>query len=436
MTTDREGGPDPLGRVDPAALGRLASAGGVERTDAVVVCGAGPTGLVAALTLARAGVPVLVLEKGEGLSAESRASTFHPPTLELLDELDLAGPVVASGLRAPTTQFRDRRAGPVATFDLGVLADLTPFPFRIQLEQDKFTALALAGPVADPALPMEVRFGHRVHGVVGQDEHGVRLLVGTADGFTEFRCPWVVAADGAHSPVRTSLGVEMLGETYPERFLVVSIGDELADLLPDLDLVNYVADPEEWLVLLRTPDHWRVLFPVRTEDPDAELTPAALGRRLDGLLDAAGGTDGTGQRSPRDWEILSASLYEVSRRVAATMRVGRVLLAGDAAHQNSPLGGMGMNSGIQDAVSCGRRLAAVIGGAPDSLLDEYDERRRRVAVEFVQADAHANWLALREADPDRRAALQADLRAVAGNEERHRERMRRTAMLDAVRGSL
>ena len=78
----------------------------------------------------------------------------------------------------------------------------------------------------------------------------------------------------------------------------------------------------------------------------------------------------------------------------------------------------------------------MIGGAPDSLLDEYDERRRRVAVEFVQADAHANWLALREADPDRRAALQADLRAVAGNEERHRERMRRTAMLDAVRGSL
>ena len=218
--------------------------------------------------------------------------------------------------------------------------------------------------MANPALPMEVRFGHRVHGVVGQDEHGVRLLVGTADGFTEFRCPWVVAADGAHSPVRTSLGVEMLGETYPERFLVVSIGDELGDLFPDLDLVNYVADPEEWLVLLRTPDHWRVLFPVRTEDPDAELTPAAVGRRLDGLLDAAGGTDGTGQRSPRDWEILSASLYEVSRRVAATMRVGRVLLAGDAAHQNSPLGGMGMNSGIQDAVSCGRRLAAVIGAPP------------------------------------------------------------------------
>ena len=150
MTTDREGGPDPLGRVDPAVLGRLASAGGVERTDAVVVCGAGPTGLVAALTLARAGVPVLVLEKGEGLSAESRASTFHPPTLELLDELDLAGPVVASGLRAPTTQFRDRRAGPVATFDLGVLADLTPFPFRIQLEQDKFTAAGPGRPGGGP----------------------------------------------------------------------------------------------------------------------------------------------------------------------------------------------------------------------------------------------------------------------------------------------
>ena len=433
MTTDRvgagAGGPDPRGRVD---LADLPAAGRVEETDAVIVCGAGPTGLVAALTLARAGVPVVVLEKGDGLSGESRASTFHPPTLELLDELGLAEPVVAAGLRAPTTQFRDRATGPVATFDLGVLADDTDFPFRVQLEQDKFTALAMEGPVRQGGLPMEVRFGWRSHAVLGQDDSGVRLLVGTADGFVEMWAPWMVAADGAHSSVRTSLGVDLVGETYPERFLVVSVADELRDLLGDLDLVNYVADPDEWLVLLRTPDHWRVLFPVRTDDPEAELAPDALRRRLDAIIPVPA----DGGSVERDWDVLDASLYVVSRRVAERMRVGRVLLAGDAAHQNSPLGGMGMNSGIQDAVSCGRRLATVLDGGPETLLDEYDANRRRVAVDYVQADAHANWLALREADPERRAALQADLRAVAADPVRHRERMQRTAMLDAVRGSL
>lgn len=134
--------------------------------------------------------------------------------------------------------------------------------------------------------------------------------------------------------------------------------------------------------------------------------------------------------------MIAASLYIVSRRVAERMRVGRVLMAGDAAHQNSPLGGMGMNSGIQDAVSCGRRLARVVHGEPDALLDEYDANRRRVATDYVQADAHANWLALREPDEERRSALQAELRAIAADPARHRERVARSAMLDAVRDSL
>lgn len=421
-TTDRSGRPAPLRRIEAGES--IPPAERIEVTDRVVICGAGPTGLCAALTLARAGVPCLVVEKGSELSAESRASTFHPPTLELLDDLGLADDVIGAGLRAPTTQFRDRALGPIATFDLGALADLTPFPFRIQLEQNKLAALALDRLRTDHGAQCEIRFDHRAHGIVERSPDDETVLIGTADGYFGIRAPWVIGADGAHSPVRESLGITLDGETYPEEFLVVSVDEALDDHLPDLSFVNYVADPAEWLVLLRTPDHWRVLFPVQ------------------GQLDALGSDDGVQgllrgiADLGRPWRVLQWSRYVVSRRVASRMRDRRVLLAGDAGHQNSPLGGMGMNSGIQDAVSAARRLTRVIGGEPDALLDEYDVNRRRVAVEYVQTDSHANWLALREPDPERRAELQAELRAVAADPTRHRERVMRGAMLDAVRDSL
>lgn len=407
-----------------------------ERLERVVVVGAGPVGMCTALSLGRAGVPVTVLEKGPALATESRASTFHPPTLELLDELGVVDEVIARGLKAPRTQFRDRTLGPIATFDLGALADETPYPFRIQLEQNKLAALVLET-IRDEAaigeIDVDVRFSWRVHAVLDPATTAAtdraRLLCGTESGFVELTADWIIGCDGAHSPVRETLGVELLGDTYPERFLVASVDEDIEALVGDVEYVNYVADPDEWLVLLRTPDHWRVLLPVDQVDaerPDGDFTERDVQQRLVGVADPG-----------RPWRIEQWSLYVVRRAVAESMVVGRVLLAGDAAHQNSPLGGMGMNSGIQDGIAAARRLSRIWNGeAGPEILDDYDSLRRRVATEYVQADSHANWLALRESDPQRRAELQAELAATAEDPELHRGKVARSAMLDAIRTSL
>jgi 3-(3-hydroxy-phenyl)propionate hydroxylase len=378
--------------------------------------------MTAAAALAREGLPVVLVEQSPRPQPDWRASTFHAATLELLETIDITGPMHAEGLVVPTYQFRDRRDGLVAEFDFRLLADETRFPYRLQLNQQHLVRM-LAGRLRDDPR-VRLRFGTRLTGLTITAD-GVRLALAGPDGETEQLASYVIGADGPRSAVRGALGVAFEGFTYPERFAITSTSVDLQELLPDLGHVNYVADPQEWLFILRTPESWRVVWPV-PESLSAE--EASHPDRLQSQLQRVA-------PYPPGYPVIDHQLYNVHQRVAAAFRVGPVLLAGDAAHINSPIGGVGLNSGIHDAVDAARRLGR-IGRGPDVDVDaelaEYDRLRRAVAVEYVQADTQRNTDRLRETDDAVRRRHQDDMRAIAADPDRARAYIRRVSLLESV----
>ena len=246
----------------------------------VIIAGAGPCGSVLALYLAQHDIPVLLLEKSEQLPRDLRASTFHPPTLEMLDELGVAATMIEQGLIADRYQYRDRRSGEVAEFRMELIADETAFPFRLQLEQYEMTRILNQRLQQYPHA--QVLFGHAVSGA-SQHAEGVTVDVETAAGPQRFEARFLVGADGASSRVRKAAGIGFGGFTYDEKFLVVSTPFAFEEVFDDLSWVNYVADPEEWCVILRTEKLWRVLFPVfpkTSEEEQQVLSDAHVQARL------------------------------------------------------------------------------------------------------------------------------------------------------------
>jgi 3-(3-hydroxy-phenyl)propionate hydroxylase len=387
--------------------------------DRIIVVGAGPVGLTAALALGRRGIPSVLLAAEPELVMELRGSTFHPPTLDLLDEFDMVPRMIEAGLKAPTWQLRDRETGPVATFDLALLAGDTNHPYRVQCEQWKLMRFVEA---ELRKLGTDIRFGHEVTGVT-QDSNRVTVTANTANGPVEVAGRYVIAADGARSAVRRSLGVEFEGFTYPELFLIASTDFPFEKTLTDIAYVNYIADPSEWLVLLRVPGLWRVLVPApenasKEEMLSEDYLQAALNRVV---------------KRTDAYKIAHRSLYPVHQRVAKSFRHGRVVLAGDAAHINNPLGGMGMNGGIQDAFNLADKFKEIFAGADDRLLDRYDRQRRTVAVEAVQQQTHRNQQIISERDPEvRKKALDA-MRKTAADKASAREYMLRSSMIASMR---
>ena len=365
----------------------------------------------------------LVIEAEPELARDLRASTFHPPTLDMLNEYGVTPKLIEMGLVAPKWQFRDRETGERAEFDLGLLADLVDHPYRVQCEQHKLTRIVYD--MIEGWDNVEVRFGTALTGVT-QDGRRVRVTA-EKDGREEvIHGGYLIGADGASSAVRTALAVGFEGITYPELFVQASTPFAFHEHIPDLSFITYVSDPREWFVLLRVPDLWRILFPTREGESEGDaLSDDGLQRRLHGVLP-----------HHERYEIAHRTLYRIHQRVATTYRVGRVCLAGDAAHINNPLGGMGMNGGIHDAWDLTEKLLSMMKGESDEdVLDRYTRQRRTIAVENVHAQAERNRRLLNERDPTRRQACFREIQETANDPERARRFLLHSSMIEGLRRS-
>jgi 3-(3-hydroxy-phenyl)propionate hydroxylase len=395
--------------------------------DRIVVIGAGPVGLCLSLALAQADLKVCLVEAlGDDnfLEQVPRAGTNHPATLEMLDRLGLYQKLEPRGIIAPVFHYWDRRAGKlIAAFDHIHLKDDTRFPYVLQCERIKIVEEALKLAKAHPNIELRLKTGFIAF---AQDADGVTAQVVNPAGEEEIIAGrYLVSAEGARSIVRKDLGIAFAGFTYDDRTLNIEVAYDFRR--HGYAERNYISDPAEWSNLFHwkgPPDRWRVHFPTDPKADEIELMrPEALQARLQNFLPTG-----------KPFDVVASNLYVVHQRVAEKFRAGRAVLAGDAAHVNSPIGAMGMNSGIHDAINLADKLIAMARGeADDAVLDRYERQRRHVAVAHTQAQTIRNKRLLAEKDPAVRQRNHDELRRTADDPKLARQYLLRTALFESLR---
>lgn len=354
----------------------------------VTVIGAGPVGFLTALGLARGGVDVAIVDAAPGINDAPRAAVYFPTTIEILDRLGLLADTLAAGYQSTRFSYRLLATGESVHMTHSFPAE-TPYPYNVHLGQHLLAELVQQH--LERLHGISVQWRTRLAGL-SQDGSGVTLTLETADGAREIRSEWVVGADGARSTVRHLLGLSFEGHTWPERLVATNVEYDFER--HGFESANMLADPVHWGVVVRLGRDklWRVTYA-----EDARLPEEDTARRIPEhyaaiLPDPAA-----------PYRVIASSPYRVHERCVPSFRVGRVLLAGDAAHVCNPCGGMGLTGGVIDAWKLVEVLAAVIQArAPDSVLDFYATERRRVFLEVSSPAATRFKGRMSEPDPQRR----------------------------------
>ncbi|MEX5684737.1 FAD-dependent oxidoreductase [Pseudomonas silesiensis] len=356
-------------------------------TQAIIV-GAGPTGIITALGLARSGIDVTVLERAPGIVDSPRAMVYHWSVLAGLDELGILQDAQKLGFKKQDYCYLVYRTGERIEWNLKDLVAHTPFAYNLHLGQNKLAEVALSHLLQLPNA--QVHWNTQVTGLA-QDEYGVTVTAEQNGQPRVFTADRVIGSDGARSRVRELLGQPFEGTTWPERFVATNIrydfeqhGYARSTLMIDSQFGAIIAKIDESGL-------WRCTYCESSDLPEEQVLermPAFFKEILPGVT---------------NYELVQYSPYRMHQRAAKQFRVGRVVLAGDAAHATNPTGGLGLTSGLFDAYALYPTLTAVMRGeADDSVLDQWAEERKQTFLQIASPQASENKrLIFHSSDPVR-----------------------------------
>ena len=387
----------------------------------VLIVGAGPVGLLAANALVEKSIDIYICDKLNAPVEELRASTFHPPTLDLLEPLGLTSAVLENGLKSPEWQIRFHETGDRVVFDLSVLKADTNHPYRVQCEQAHLAAAARA---KLGRAGIEVNYGCQVEDIVDKGAFVETTLMSGGVRF-RIRSRYLIGADGAQSIVRGHVTTTFPGHTYPETTILATTDFPFENHLEGLSNINYVWWEKGTFSLLKLPDLWRCsLYPDSEETLEEALEEAAIRRKLSRIKPEAA-----------DCNINVIRPYRVHMKIADEFCRNRIVLAGDAAHLNSPSGGMGMNGGIHDALMLSDALELSLRANDETALPRYAAARRATALEDILQAADRNRSRMQEKEPGKRRDIFNELKNITEQTETARSYLLKTSMIEGLRKS-
>ena len=390
----------------------------------ILIVGGGPVGLFAAIRLVGFGIPITLIDKSTNVSSDIRASTIHPPSLEMMAPYGITNEILKTGIKVREWQIRNHTTGDKVVFDLGKISDETDFPYRVQFEQSKICMIMdrklKENPLAD------IRYGTEFISLI-QDDDGIIIDVETAHGPDKIYGQFLIAADGGNSAIREHLGLAFEGSTYPEKTVLVTTPFPFHQHIDGLSSVSYCWEKNGNFSLLQLPNQWRAsLYFPENMSSDSALADKHIQKQLHDICPI----DGL-------FEIYDKRVYRVHQRIVSRYDHGRIALAGDAAHINSPSGGMGMNGGLHDAQNLTEKLNEIWRSKDHKsyldLLALYSRQRRPIAEQQIIKQADENRKRMTEKNHNKRQRSLDKLREISNDSEKCKAFLMKSSMFEGLR---